>query len=352
MSDLQASAPLAPWLQDQLQALMQQRGHALLLSGPPGLGQYELAYALAKYWLCDEPTQTGACGHCSACHSVDVRTHPDLHVLMPETVAPGLNWPLPAAAQDAIDKKERKPSRWIRVDAARSAVAFTQMTRARARHQVVLVYPAQRLNVESANTLLKTLEEPPGDVRFVLATEAAHMLLPTIRSRCLTHNMVWPDTHTCTQWLSTAVEPVPSAQAAATWLRAAGGRPMDALTWAALGLSAAQWSGLPKAVAAGNLGAMQDWDAAVILDTLQKIAHDTQAVWVGAPPRFFEATDLPALPHLRTLEQWAQRLSSWRRTVEHPYNAGLQTEAWMADAAMVFAPTAKSARPARAGAHA
>lgn len=352
MSDLQASAPLAPWLQDQLQALMQQRGHALLLSGPPGLGQYDLAYALAKYWLCDEPTQTGACGHCSACHSVDVRTHPDLHVLMPETVAPGLNWPLPAAAQDAIDKKERKPSRWIRVDAARSAVAFTQMTRARARHQVVLVYPAQRLNVESANTLLKTLEEPPGDVRFVLATEAAHMLLPTIRSRCLTHNMVWPDTHTCTQWLSTAVEPVPSAQAAATWLRAAGGRPMDALTWAALGLSAAQWSGLPKAVAAGNLGAMQDWDAAVILDTLQKIAHDTQAVWVGAPPRFFEATDLPALPHLRTLEQWAQRLSSWRRTVEHPYNAGLQTEAWMADAAMVFAPATKSARPARAGAHA
>ena len=352
MSDSQASAPLAPWLQDQLQALMQQRGHALLLSGPPGLGQYELAYALAKYWLCDEPTQTGACGHCSACHSVDVRTHPDLHVLMPETVAPGLNWPLPAAAQDAIDKKERKPSRWIRVDAARSAVAFTQMTRARARHQVVLVYPAQRLNVESANTLLKTLEEPPGDVRFVLATEAAHMLLPTIRSRCLTHNMVWPDTHTCTQWLSTAVEPVPSAQAAATWLRAAGGRPMDALTWAALGLSAAQWSGLPKAVAAGNLGAMQDWDAAVILDTLQKIAHDTQAVWVGAPPRFFEATDLPALPHLRTLEQWAQRLSRWRRTVEHPYNAGLQTEAWMADAAMVFAPAAKSARPARAGAHA
>ena len=352
MSDSQASAPLAPWLQDQLQALMQQRGHALLLSGPPGLGQYELAYALAKYWLCDEPTQTGACGHCSACHSVDVRTHPDLHVLMPETVAPGLNWPLPAAAQDAIDKKERKPSRWIRVDAARSAVAFTQMTRARARHQVVLVYPAQRLNVESANTLLKTLEEPPGDVRFVLATEAAHMLLPTIRSRCLTHNMVWPDTHTCTQWLSTAVEPVPSAQAAATWLRAAGGRPMDALTWAALGLSAAQWSGLPKAVAAGSLGAMQNWDAAVILDTLQKIAHDTQAVWVGAPPRFFEATDLPALPHLRTLEQWAQRLSSWRRTVEHPYNAGLQTEAWMADAAMVFAPTAKSARPARAGANA
>ena len=349
MSEQQPNAALAPWLQDQLKALLQQRGHALLLSGPPGLGQYQLAYALAKTWLCDAPTQTGACGQCSACHSVEVRTHPDLHVLMPETVAPGLNWPLPPAAQDAIDKKERKPSRWIRVDAARSAVAFTQMTRARAQFQVVLIYPAQRLNVESANTLLKTLEEPPGDVRFVLATEAAHMLLPTIRSRCLTHNMVWPNADVCEQWLGDTVAPKPSKEAANTWLRAAGGRPMDALTWAQLGLTAAQWSGLPKAVASGQLGGMQAWEALSVLDTLQKIAHDAQAAWVGAHTRFFEASDLPALPHLRALEQWALRLANWRRTVEHPYNAGLQTEAWMADAAMVFAPAAK---PARAGARA
>jgi DNA polymerase III subunit delta' len=344
MSDTEQGA-LAPWLQTQLLQLLTQRGHALLLSGPPGLGQYELAYALAQAWLCDTPTAQGACGQCASCHSVAVRAHPDLHVLMPETVAPELGWPLPPAAQDAIDKKERKPSRWIRVDAARAAVAFTQMTKARSRFQVVLIYPAQRLNVESANTLLKTLEEPPGDVRFVLATEAAHMLLPTIRSRCLTHTMSWPTPEMSQAWLSHTVQPAPDAATAHTWLRAAGGRPMDALLWAERGLTSAQWSALPKAVAKGQLGGMQDWDSPAILDTMQKIAHDTQAAWVGAPPRFFNAADLPELPHLRALEQWALRLANWRRTVEHPYNAGLQTEAWMADAAMVFAPPARPSRP-------
>ena len=54
----------------------------------------------------------------------------------------------------------------------------------------MLDYPAEQMNHVTANALLKTLEEPPGDVRFVLASEAAHQLLPTIRSRCLGHTMV------------------------------------------------------------------------------------------------------------------------------------------------------------------
>ena len=54
----------------------------------------------------------------------------------------------------------------------------------------------------TANALLKTLEEPPGDVRFVLASEAAHQLLPTIRSRCLGHTMVWPESAAMLDWLA------------------------------------------------------------------------------------------------------------------------------------------------------
>lgn len=67
----------------------------------------------------------------------------------------------------------------------RDAVEFSQRTSARGRGKVVLIFPADRMNTVTANALLKTLEEPPGDVRFVLATEAAHQLLPTVRSRCL-----------------------------------------------------------------------------------------------------------------------------------------------------------------------
>src|SRR3569832_1997188 len=96
----------------------------------------------------------------------------------------------------------RKPSRDIRIDAMRDAIQFAQRTSARGRGKAVLVYPAERMNHVTANALLKTLEEPPGDVRFVLATEAAHQLLPTIRSRCLGHTMAWPTSAEAAEWLT------------------------------------------------------------------------------------------------------------------------------------------------------
>ena len=183
---------LAPWLSAQLRELLALRGHAWLLHGPSGLGQYDLAMALARAWLCDEPTAQGACGTCKSCHAIDVRAHTDLCVLMPETIMLELDWPLGEMAQKEIDGKERKPSKEIRVDAMRDAVEFSQRTSGRGRGKVVMVYPAERMNHVTANALLKTLEEPPGDVRFVLASEAAHQLLPTLRSRCLVHSMAWP----------------------------------------------------------------------------------------------------------------------------------------------------------------
>ncbi|MCX7242346.1 MAG: DNA polymerase III subunit delta', partial [Polaromonas sp.] len=157
-----AAPALAPWLQDQLQSLLSQRGHAWLLSGPSGLGQFELALALARAWLCEAPTPQGACGHCGSCHAVDVHTHADLCMLMPETLFLELGWPLDQKTQEELDAKKRKPSKEIKVDAAREAVSFTQFTRSRGNTKVVLVFPAERMNAITANSLLKTLEEPPG----------------------------------------------------------------------------------------------------------------------------------------------------------------------------------------------
>src|SRR4030095_2382162 len=78
---------LPPWLRQPLRDLLAQRGHAWLLEGPSGLGQYELALALAPAWLCEAPQAKtdGACGRCPSCHAIAVRTHADLCVLMPET---------------------------------------------------------------------------------------------------------------------------------------------------------------------------------------------------------------------------------------------------------------------------
>jgi DNA polymerase-3 subunit delta' len=320
---------LSPWLGKPLADLLRQRGHAWLLQGPSGLGQYELALALAAAWLCEQSGGRGACGHCPSCHGIEVRTHADLCVLMPEVAMQELGWPLDEKAQADIDDKKRKPSREIRVEAMRDAVGFAQRTSARGRGKVVLVYPAERMNAITANALLKTLEEPVGDVRFVLASEAAWQLLPTIRSRCLGFTLPWPEPVEAAEWL--VAHGVPAADAPAL-LRAAGGRPSDALRLASTGQSPKAWSLLPKAMLRGEVGALADQAPAQAIGTLQKLCHDLMAVGSGAAPRFFAAAELPAAPSPIALARWSKSLATAAKTAEHPFNAGLMLEALVSEA--------------------
>lgn len=324
---------LAPWLQQQRQALLAQRGHAWLLQGPSGMGQFELGMAMVRAWLCEQPTEQGACGHCTSCHSVDVHAHADLCVLMPEADMLARGWPLSEKAQADIDDKKRKPSKEIRVDAMRDAVEFTQRTSARGRGKAVLVYPAEQMNAITANALLKTLEEPPGDVRFVLATQAAHQLLPTIRSRCLAHTMLWPAEAQMLQWLQQQGLQADDARA---WLRAAGGRPLDALAMAQVGKGLDVFQRLPKAVASGDVAIFSDMSQPDIVQWLQKLCHDLMCVAQGAAPRYFAVQDLPKPPSAMVLSRWAKSLAQEARTAEHPFNAGLMTEALVAQARTVL----------------
>ena len=320
---------LSPWLQGQLTTLLARRGHAWLLQGPSGLGQYTLGLELARAWLCEHPSEHGACYQCRSCHAIDVRTHADLCTLMPETLSLDLNWPLDEKTQKDLDDKKRKPSKEIRVEAARDMVSFSQQTRSGGSTKVVFVYPAERMNHVTANTILKTLEEPPGECRFVLASEASHLLLPTIRSRCQTHTLVWPSEAESLSWLQS--QGVPGADAA-TLLRAAGGRPEDALALAQNGLKAAHWASLPKAVLRGDVGAVSDATPSQAIAMLQKLCHDLLAVRTGAQPRFFAVEDLPAAGTIASLTQWSKDLMQGARTSEHPYNPGLMFEALVARA--------------------
>jgi len=340
---LSTTAPLAPWIAAQRDLLLAQRGHAWLLNGPSGLGQYRLGLELVRAWLCDAPTPQGACGQCASCHAIDVRTHADLCVLMPEVDMLALGWPLPQKAQAEIDDKARKPSREIRVEAMRDAVEFAQRTSARGRGKAVLVYPAEQMNTITANALLKTLEEPAGDVRFVLASEAAHQLLPTIRSRCLGHTMVWPAQEQMLEWLAgQGVAPA----AAEAFLRATGGRPDDALALAQAGPGPEAWAQLPKALQRGTPGALADGTPAQAVEALQKLCHDLLALRVGAQPRYFAAADLPAPPSIGALARWSRALMQEARTAEHPFNAGLMLEALVAQARNVLH-SPQSPSPAR-----
>ena len=326
----------APWIQKQSLTLLSQQGHAWLLQGPSGLGQYDLATSMVSAWLCesDRALSHGACGQCGSCHALSVHTHADLMVLMPETILLELGWPLSEKAQSEIDNKTRKPSKEIRIEAMRDAIEFSQRTNARGRGKAVLVFPAERMNHVTANALLKTLEEPPGDVKFVLATEAAHQLLPTIRSRCLIHTMAWPSEVEAVQWLETQSL---SKDDATALLKAAGGRPDEVLKQRNLGQSMQWWSKFPKAMLAGDAGYCSDLPASEVIDALQKLCHDLLMLQTQATLRYFNEADLPKLKvSSAQLTAWFRRLSQAAKTSEHPFNAGLMLEALCAEAREVL----------------
>jgi DNA polymerase-3 subunit delta' len=314
-----------PWIESQLMQLLSQKGHAWLLQGSSGLGQFPLAFALARAWLCEVCDEgQPACGQCASCHAIDVAAHADLCLLMPETRMIEMGWPLSEKAQMEIDEKKRKASKEIRVDAMREAVEFSQRTSARGKGKVVLVYPAETMNAIAANTLLKTLEEPVGNIKFVLSTEAGHHILPTIRSRCMSHTMVWPQTVESLTWLQ---QNGVDAGIAESILRATGGKPAASLELALLGWDQSKWSEFVRAMTNGEVGAVQNMTGAQLIYMLQKLCHDMMCHAIGSSTRFFDVSTFPnELPSMQRLSDWAKALSMTQKNVEHPLNAGLLQE--------------------------
>lgn len=134
--------------------------HACLFEGPEGVGKRTFALWLARYVNCDAPTRP--CGNCHSCTLLLAGTHPDLIVIGPD----------PERATAVIS-----------VQQTQELLGTLKLQRHSARHRFVILDPADLLNDESANTLLKTLEEPPAGTHFVLVTARVASLLPTIRSR-------------------------------------------------------------------------------------------------------------------------------------------------------------------------
>ena len=318
-----------PWLQAPLaRTLASARAHhALLVQGPAGVGQLAFALELARAWLCEHPggARGGpACGQCRSCHLVDERSHPDLRLIVPEAqrAEAGLPEDGAAAEEGAGSKKTRKPSRAILIDQVRAALDFSELTAARGTHKVVIVYPAEALNPIAANALLKTLEEPPGAMRFVLASGDAQALLPTIRSRCQPVALAAPAREEALAWLrgQGVAEPEPL-------LDACGGQPLRALELQRAGLDAAAWRQFPQWIARGDSAAVAGWPLPVLLDALHKLCHDAMARAAGGPTRFFAADRMPAAADLEMLAAWQQELARVARHDEHPWNEGLLLDA-------------------------
>ncbi|MCK5662939.1 MAG: DNA polymerase III subunit delta' [Thiotrichaceae bacterium] len=163
---------LQRWQQDHLP-------HALLLYGPQGMGKALFAQRLAETLLCEQPQAEGKiCGQCKSCHLLQAKTHPDLLQVQP----------VEAGKQIPIDK-------------IRSLIQFSTLTSQYGLYQIMIINPAEAMNRNAANSLLKLLEEPPPKTLIMLVSHQHNVLLATIRSRCQRLDFSRPDSKLIQAWL-------------------------------------------------------------------------------------------------------------------------------------------------------
>ena len=232
-----------PWQQDIWRHLAERRRsgrlpHALLFVGPPGVGKVALAHCFAQSLLCEQPTDTGlACAACTACRRFLSDAHPDFLWVRSDI---GTGGDVKAAVReesegDASDAElgaekgaeKGKASRYIRVDQIRALTRWFEFTSHCGGHKVALLAPADQMNTNAANGLLKTLEDPPAGALLMLVATHPTRLLATIRSRCqvVTFPTVTPEF--AIPWLHTQGIGDPST--AQLLLTLAGGGPLAAL---------------------------------------------------------------------------------------------------------------------------
>ena len=195
-----------PWQQSCWDNLSQGRQqnhmpHALMLTGPEYCGKLDFARVLAKSLLCESRDLSNqlACNQCKSCSLFEAGSHPDY---------------------TAVQLAEKKSQ--IVVDQIRALNQFVYLSRSYEGSRVVIIAPVERLNINAANSLLKTLEEPPEKTVLILVSSNPAELIPTIRSRCQSLHLPQPTFEQASQWLSgqTLENPVEEL------LVAAGGKPM------------------------------------------------------------------------------------------------------------------------------
>ncbi|MDX1434637.1 MAG: DNA polymerase III subunit delta', partial [Gammaproteobacteria bacterium] len=172
---------------------------------PAGTGKQRFAAALAARLLCAGAGER-PCGACRSCHLAGAGTHPDLHAVSPE-----------------------EDRRQIGIEQIRALIEQVGLTAHFGGAKVVVLHPAEMMTRAAANTLLKTLEEPPGDSVFVLVADAASRLPATVRSRCQIVDFPLPAAAQALPWLA---ERLGGAGEPERLLALADGAPMAALALA------------------------------------------------------------------------------------------------------------------------
>ena len=202
---MDALTPCPPWLYPSaklmLDAVDEKRlHHALLITGVEGIGKRAFCQWLAEALLCGQRTKMGACGECRACKQLLADAHPDYLAVLPEGANAG-----------------------IKIDAVRDLVEWLQLTATQQSYRVALLSDANGLNRHSANSLLKTLEEPADHAVLILCAARVGALPATVRSRCQKISLKMGDKEAAIDWLAQQCSDPEQA------LLEAGGLPYTAL---------------------------------------------------------------------------------------------------------------------------
>ncbi|WP_162090391.1 DNA polymerase III subunit delta' [Alcaligenes faecalis] len=333
MSD---SLTFLPWQIETAQSWLGNRerfAHAWLIHGLPGIGKTQFARAAAASLLCDQPVQGLACGQCQACQWVRGGNHPDLRLLRPDAVALEEQGPDTQEGDLAKDSAARKnPSREIRVEQLRQLQHWFNTATHRGGWRVAVLYPAQALNLVSANALLKVLEEPADRTVFLLVADAPDRLLPTLVSRCRRLPLPAPNAQQSVQWLEQQ-----GVDQASDWLAAWGGAPLKALSasqdmnapcpdwlsaWMDGVLKAGREADLSLADTLEKLPA-QEW-----IDHWQRLFVDIQLGGFAQPARYYPSLQkridaLAAQSNTTAVTEALKWLVQQKRLGNHPLNAKL-----------------------------
>jgi DNA polymerase-3 subunit delta' len=328
---------------DRLNARRAQLPHALLLSGQRGIGKFELAQGFAESLLCEQPTAFGeACTRCSACNWLSQGNHPDFRLLQPEALA--------EVASEGEEEGSKKGSQQITIGQVRALDDFLHIGTHRHGVRVVLIHPAEAMNRATANSLLKSLEEPLASTLFLLVSSEYQRLLPTIRSRCQSIAIPQPTTALATAWLN--AKGVADAQ---RWLALAGGSPLLAAELGTSGENAVLDALVHQMARGKNLNPVAAAAAVDLILKAKKGAAPLKGViewsqkWLldlmlasqQMPPRFFvtqakivqklaESTDT------RKLLAFYKKAIQYRAQCEQPLNSRLFLEEFFMSYAAIF----------------
>ena len=308
---------------DQLIARLQTLPQAILIHGPRGLGKLHMARSFAQRILCESTdADREACGHCDGCRWFLAGQHPDYRQIEPEALAGVVDGEDQSDRPTAAQKK--KPSIEIKIEQVRGLTDFLNIGSHRARRRIALFHPAETMNRNSANALLKSLEEPAQGASLILVSHELRRLLPTIRSRCVSFAVRAPDAPAGVRWLAEQ-----GVDSPAQWLALAGGAPIAArdLATSEAGTRIAAWRALLEARPddmGERLGVSDREQLEPLVELMQKWAFDRAAGGFGLAGKYgLGGHSRNSGGDSRRWLEYARTLGRARLEARHPVNPKL-----------------------------